>query len=321
MITRRDVRIKVLQFLYKFELGNHSPNYNKNIHSLFKIEFEKSILLFNYILYNLIELCKYADVDLQKRKAKFLPTFEDLNVSVKISENHFLEELKQTLNFKQEFGNFDPASNIDPFIIKSLYKNLINQNFYIEYIQQEDSDYFSEKEIIKKIFYEILIVDENFNDHLEDKFYSTETDAEWILVGFKNYFSSPLKSSKDPFINDIKINFGIQLIETILSKNDYLNELINDNLINWKSVKILNEKQNIESERIALIDKLILKLGISELLYFETIPINVTINEYIDIAKSYSTEQSGKFINGILDKIHLDFKKAGTLHKIDFKSK
>ncbi|MCX8481184.1 MAG: transcription antitermination protein NusB, partial [Sediminibacterium sp.] len=177
----------------------------------------------------------------------------------------------------------------------------------------------TEKEIVKKIFYEYLMEDESFLNHLEDLFYSAESDFSWMSVAVINFFSNPVKAAKEMKITEDKLKFGIQLIECYVEKNVYLQGLLDEKLINWKSIHFERNDIQIKSERITLLDKIMIKLGIVEMLYFNTIPINVTLNEYIDIANSYSTEKSGKFINGILDKLYVDFKNANLIQKINFK--
>jgi N utilization substance protein B len=105
-----------------------------------------------------------------------------------------------------------------------------------------------------------------------------------------------------------KMTFATELLDCVLSKNEYCLEIIKPKLKNW------------DSERIAALDMILMKMGVCELLYFETIPPKVTINEYIDMAKEYSTEQSGHFINGILDNIHKDFVTQDMIHKKSFKN-
>jgi transcription antitermination protein NusB len=103
--------------------------------------------------------------------------------------------------------------------------------------------------------------------------------------------------------------YAHQLLEVVQSKGDYLLELIKPKLNNW------------DADRIASIDLLLLQMGLAEFLYFETIPTKVTINEYIDLAKEYSTVQSGQFINGLLDNLHKELLKENKIHKVDFKLK
>jgi N utilization substance protein B len=104
-----------------------------------------------------------------------------------------------------------------------------------------------------------------------------------------------------------KQQFAESLLQTVQEKGEYLQELIIPKLKNW------------DPERIALLDMLMMKMGVAEFLYFETIPPKVTINEYIDLAKEYSTQQSGQFVNGILDNIHKDLVQQGKMKKVEYR--
>ncbi len=104
-----------------------------------------------------------------------------------------------------------------------------------------------------------------------------------------------------------KETFAKELLKTVLEKNEHLQSLIIPKLKNW------------DPERIALLDMILMKMGVAEFLYFETIPPKVTINEYIDLAKEYSTSQSGQFVNGILDNIHKELVQQGKMHKVEYK--
>jgi transcription antitermination factor NusB len=108
-------------------------------------------------------------------------------------------------------------------------------------------------------------------------------------------------------ISGEKKDFAVNLLKTVLEKSEYLQSLIIPKLKNW------------DPERIALLDMILMKMGVSEFLYFETIPPKVTINEYIDLAKEYSTPQSGQFVNGILDNIHKELVTQGKMHKVDYR--
>jgi N utilization substance protein B len=104
-----------------------------------------------------------------------------------------------------------------------------------------------------------------------------------------------------------KENFAKSLLQTVVEKDEFLQSLIIPKLKNW------------DPERIALLDMILMKMGVSEFLYFETIPPKVTINEYIDLAKDYSTQQSGQFVNGILDNIHKELVQQGKMQKVEYK--
>jgi N utilization substance protein B len=125
----------------------------------------------------------------------------------------------------------------------------------------------------------------------------------------KNYIQKPGSFGINDMVGEEKRKFAIQLYETVIEKKEYLTSIIKPKLKNW------------DADRIALLDMILMQMGIAELLYFETIPPKVTINEYIDIAKEYSTQQSGQFINGILDNIHKELIAENKIHKIDYRQK
>jgi len=122
------------------------------------------------------------------------------------------------------------------------------------------------------------------------------------------YINKPQSLNFQEIISKDKWDFAKGLLETVLDKKEVLMELIKPKLKNW------------DAERIATLDMILMQMGVSEFLYFETIPPKVTINEYIDLAKDYSTPQSGQFVNGILDNIHKDLVKEEKMHKINFKA-
>jgi N utilization substance protein B len=123
----------------------------------------------------------------------------------------------------------------------------------------------------------------------------------------KSYLQKPGSAEFAQFIPADKAQFARDLLRTVLEKNAHLESFILPKLKNW------------DAERIAALDMILMKMGMAEFLYFETIPPKVTINEYIELAKEYSTQQSGQFVNGILDNIHKDLVQANQLHKKDFK--
>ncbi len=123
----------------------------------------------------------------------------------------------------------------------------------------------------------------------------------------KGYLQKPGLVDTAKFMSPEKAQFAKNLLETVLEKEDQLESFIFPKLKNW------------DAERLAALDMILMKMGVAEFLYFETIPPKVTINEYIDLAKEYSTQQSGQFVNGILDNIHKEMAQNGKLHKTDYR--
>ena len=157
------------------------------------------------------------------------------------------------------------------------------------------------------IFTDLIMADENVTEYIEDQFVHWDDDAEMIYQMMLNFFNKPTSYNLEQLIGEEKKEYAINLLKTAIEKRSFTLDMITPKLKNW------------DADRIAVLDMIILRLGVCEMLFFETIPAKVTINEYIDIAKSYSTNQSGHFVNGILDNIHKELASDGRLKKIDFK--
>jgi N utilization substance protein B len=153
-----------------------------------------------------------------------------------------------------------------------------------------------------------MLPGEAFLTHIEELFSNWDDDGEMICQILMAYIAKPGSVNFQEIISKDKKEFATSLLETVIDKKETILDLIRPRLKNW------------DAERIATLDMILMQMGIAEFLYFETIPPKVTINEYIDLAKDYSTPQSGQFVNGILDNIHKDLVREDKMHKIDFKA-
>lgn len=261
------------------------------------------------LFYFVTKVCRYAETDAMFRANKNLPTTADLNVNTKIAGNLWMWQLLENPSFKAALENDKPEriDNDDEWVRK-IYQELVQTDIYQAYIttphtKKEDTD------IVKFIFTDLLLPNEDFVSHLEEFFPNWEDDAEMVNQLALNYFQKGKPMDFTNIVGEEKRLYAHQLLEVVQSKGDYLLELIKPKLNNW------------DADRIASIDLLLLQMGLAEFLYFETIPTKVTINEYIDLAKEYSTVQSGQFINGLLDNLHKELLKENKIHKVDFKLK
>ena len=151
--------------------------------------------------------------------------------------------------------------------------------------------------------------DEHFTSHLEELFNNWDDDADMMDLLVNNYLSKPTGYNLSQIISEDKWEFAKTLLTSTFNKRQFLLDTIKPKLQNW------------DADRIASLDMVLMQMGLCELLYFETIPTKVSINEYIDLAKDYSTEQSGHFVNGILDNIHKELVAEGKINKVDFKQR
>jgi N utilization substance protein B len=158
------------------------------------------------------------------------------------------------------------------------------------------------------ILTDLMLPDEDFVDFLEEQFVHWDDDAEMMNLLMLGFLQKPKSYNFQEFLGKEKGQFAKDLLLTVMNKETQLAELITPRLQNW------------DAERIAILDMILMKMGAAEFLFFETIPTKVTINEYIDLAKEYSTAQSGQFVNGILDNIHKELLQENRIHKTSHKN-
>ena len=302
MMNRRNIRIKVMQVLYMIE--TEVPTAPK---ALLLKEFDKTRNLFVFLVHLLHQVALYAEVEANQRASKNLPNQEDLTVNTKLAGNLLVWQTLEMDSYKAALEVVKPAQYLDDQIVKSIYRQLADSNEYQLYINDQSREKGKEKEIIKFIFGNIIMGNERFLDYIEERFANWEDEGD-IIIGFiLNYIQKPTQIDFMDLVGDEKMKFATDLLQTAIDKKTITEEIIVPKLKNW------------DPERIALIDMILLRLGVCELVYFDTIPTKVSINEYIDLAKDYSTEQSGHFVNGILDSIHKEMLAAGKIHKVSHK--
>jgi transcription antitermination protein NusB len=274
---------------------------------LLQRHFDQSKELFVYLTYFLTEVAGYVEKDAYVRSSKHLPTAEDLNVNTKIAGNELLWKIKEDASYQQELGRTKAEQRIDKELVKKIYLQLVELPAYKQYISTPERNSKDERNILEIILDELLLPNEVFIAHLEENFMNWDDDADMVIQLMQGLLLKPNAINFSQVMSADKWNFAKTLITTVLEKEEHLQTFIVPKLKNW------------DAERIAALDMIIMKMGVAEFLYFETIPPKVTINEYIDIAKEYSTQQSGQFVNGILDNIHKELVQQGKLHKVDFK--
>jgi N utilization substance protein B len=274
---------------------------------LLQKHFDASKELFSYLTYYLTEVASYAETDAYVRSSKHLPTVEDLNVNTKIAGNELLWKIKEDPSFQQELGRSKPDLRIDKELVKRVYQALIETPQYKSYIASNERIAKEEREILEFIFNDLMLTDQVVMGHIEEMFMNWDDDSDMVIQVVRNLLQKPGTISFTEVMSPDKWEFARNLLTTVLDKREHLDSYIVPRLKNW------------DPERIAALDMIIMRMGVAEFLYFETIPPKVTINEYIDIAKEYSTQQSGQFVNGILDNIHKELSQQGKLFKTDFK--
>ncbi|NCW12953.1 MAG: transcription antitermination factor NusB, partial [Chitinophagia bacterium] len=287
MMNRRNIRIKVMQVLYMVEAENQaSPS------SLLQKEFDKTRNLFVFLVHLIHQVALYAEVEAGQRASKNLPDQADLSVNIKLAGNTIVWQTLENENFKKALDIVKPQQWMQEEMVKGLFRQLSETPEYAVYISEESREKSKEKEILKYIFGTLILNSENALDYIDEHFTNWEDEGD-VMIGFiLNYIQKPTSIDFLDLVGDEKNKFAKDLLATAMEKKTITEDIIKPTLKNW------------DPERIAVIDMILLRLGVCELMYFDTIPTKVTINEYIDLGKEYSTEQSGHFVNGILDHIH-----------------
>ena len=276
---------------------------------LLQKEFDKTRNLFVFLVHLLHQVALYAEVEAGQRASKNLPNASDLTVNTKLVGNSIVWQTMESDSFKKAMEIVKPQQWIEDDIVKSIFRSLSETPTYLSYINEQSRDKAKDKEILKFIFGNLIIESDNILEYIAEHFTNWEDEGD-VMIGFiMNYLQKPNGVDFLDLVGDEKNKFATDLLKTAIDKKTITEDIIKPKLNNW------------DPERIAMIDMILLRLGVCELLYFDTIPTKVTINEYIDLGKEYSTEQSGHFVNGILDNIHKEMVASGKIQKISHKNK
>lgn len=300
MLNRRHLRVKVMQVLYAYSLSE-----DKNLP-----DFEKSLLknveevdeMYIWTLNLLDEVAEYVLIDVEGIANKWIPSVKDQTFSsTKLNSNTFIESLRQNREYLEKVKRYKVDWSYDPEIVRSIFAQLKESEAYLEYLEQEDRSISTEKDIIKYIFKKLILKSTDVEQAFEARFINWPVDRQvlqaMIAKTFKNF------SSEVPAKNQLA-----DLTPSWIEDKDFILDLLKQTIKYAKEYQdLISEKtKNWEADRIALIDNLLMRMAITELIHFPTIPVKVTINEYIELSKAFSTLKSSTFINGILDKILSD---------------
>ena len=307
MINRVLIRIKVLQIL--FACSQNQDNDLATVEKELSFSLKKAYDLYFYLLRLMVEITEWQRQKLDMAKHKYLPTQEELNPNLRLVQNRFIAQLMHNKTFISytEENAISWVNNRE--IIKHLLGTILESDIYKEYISSANDDYEEDKEFWRKILKQVICQNENFLQDLEDMSIYWNDDLgiieTFVLKTIRRFEEENGEDQEllPMFKNEDDREFAIQLLRaSLLNENEYNTE-INKYLKNW------------DMERIAGMDMVILRTAIAEIFNFPTIPTTVTLNEYIEIAKAYSTPKSAIFINGILDAMVKNLKAENKLLK------
>lgn len=312
MLTRRDIRIKVMQALYAFYLSeNNRPDLGEK---QLADSLEKIYQLYIRQLSFLDEVVKFAEKRIEENRQKLLPTPEDLNPNTRFVENRVVSSLRSNLDYQKFSEKFKINWSLNEEMIRKFYNELRNTDEFRQYMEKATVSFEDERELMlfmvrnMMVSFEILQYHyEEMNIHWVDDYDTVLQMLERTLKGWKE---KPDPTTHLPTLykhvlegEDDDYRFAIDLFRKVLLHSDKYDTIIEKKISNW------------EFDRVAKVDILLLRMAVCEFLEFPSIPVKVTINEYIDISKIFSSPKSKLFINGMLDKLALHFREEGTLKK------
>ncbi len=292
-----------MQMLYamsrdpKLTFDDVLKNYRESIQHSFE--------LYLYNLQFLISVAEYAVKDAERRTKKHLPSEEDKLFTPKLFHNDLVQTVALNAEFKDLVEEHNLNKLIDEDFVRNFYIDFAKKEEYKTYIK-EKSTHDDDRQILLAL-YKALISKETYNETMEDK-YPLWGDDKSLIVGT---IKKTIKALPDDVNfcqvhqpqHETTVEFGETLLKDVYNNNSNLLEIIEPTLKNW------------DADRVAIIDMISLKMALSELMIFPTIPTKVTINEFVEISKMYSTEKSKDFINGVLDRLMKKLDKEGKIKK------
>lgn len=304
MLSRRNVRIKVMQQLYS--LNQDKELTFKDIKSAYRHSLLNAFHLYLLNLYSIIKVCSLAVEDATNRKKKHLKSEEDLKFSDKLYTNPLVKSLATNQFLQKRLKTDRIGEGIDEDIFRKIYKEFTKEEKYVKYIMEDDTSSENLVELLLEL-YRVCRRNELFNEIMDDH-YSGWPDDKSLVIGAVKKTLKVLPSQAD-FISEhlpddeTVTEFGETLLDKTYQSNSELDQLIKPVLVNW------------EAERIAIIDLILIKMAITEMVNIKTIPPKVTLNEYVELAKMYSTDKSQEFVNGVLDRLLKDLQEENKIIK------
>lgn len=309
MLSRRHIRVKVMQTIYAFK-GSESDDLIKNQKFLL-FSIENMYNLYSLLISLLLAIQKRAEQDLEKKQKKHLATFEDKNPNRKFVNNQVFKRIRENEELLKALENNKIINwELDSEYVDIIFKSIIKSDLYNDYMKTKVSDFKEDKSFFVDVFKDLIAPNDKLYEYIEDK------NLTW-LDDLPTVNTTILKLLRKLKQNTSPTHFLPKLYKDIDDK-DFAIKLYRKTILNRTAInkEIQQKTQNWEADRIASLDFVLLQMSICELKNFSSIPVKVTINEYLEIAKEYSTPKSSVFINGILDKLVKEYESKGNLNKI-----
>jgi N utilization substance protein B len=307
MISRRLLRIKALMALYAFNRREDESLAQAETELMFSVG--KSYDLYHFLLLLVLEVADIAGEKIDQALQKRIPSHEDLNPRKRFIDNQVIAQLRNNVELNHYISTKKLSWVNNSHIPRLLYNKMLVWEVYEEYMNAEINNYQSDKKFITRLITELFSNPEDLQSNLEEQSIYWNDDMEYIssmvektLKKFKA--DSGEKAALMPLFKNVEDEEFVKILfRKAIVHSKKCSELIDKNTTNW------------EVDRIALMDILVMQLAITEILEFPEIPVKVTLNEYIEIAKYYCTSKSSTFVNGILDNIVKEIRDEGMFNK------
>lgn len=308
IINRRYLRVKAFQAIYGQQV--ESTDYGAGRKNMLK-GIEHIYDLYLYLMQLAVEIHHRAELNIELNKNKQIKTAEDDSPNLKFVNNKVLLILRENRQFQKEVKEHKIDWGIESENIKKLWRKVRDSNMYATYMEGSTQTFDEDQNFVIKIFKKHIAEFEILHEYLEDVSIYWQDDLGFLIV---NVFQT-IQNLKEDTTPDDKILFPLHkdkedelkfvtdLYRKTLINSDELDKTIDRFTINW------------DLDRIAKLDTILMKMALCEMIYFPSIPLKVTINEYIDLAREYSTPKSAKFVNGVLDNMSQTLKKEGVVVK------
>ena len=295
MINRTLIRLKIVQLIYAYYQNNGKNLETAEKELLFSLS--KAYELYHYMLLLMVSVSRYALQQVEEKEQLNKIAHIDEVVSHRFVDNQFIAQLESNKQLQDFVENKKKTWNNDIDYIKKLYADIVESGCYKKYMSLEQVTYKDDREVWRRIYKDIITQDERIDEILEEQSLYWNDDRDiidtFVLKTIKRFDAK--KGADQELVPEYKDEedkeFATQLFRRTILNDEYYRSLISQYVKNW------------DFNRLAYMDVIIMQIAVAELLSFPQIPISVTINEYVEIAKWYSTPKSAGYVNGIIDAV------------------
>ena len=309
MINRVLIRTKVVQILYSYMLTRPECTLSKALKDLDGC-LDKTYELYHYLMRLPVELTHIQEMRLDDARNKYLPTEEDLHPNTKFVNNRLVKALADNEQLQQFAEEHTVTWNDDPIFERLMLDKVLKSDLYNSYMEDAEDSMGADSQLWQQLMKQVILTDENMADAIEQRsLFWSEDDmdliGQFVCKTFRRLADGEEDAILPMFKDEEDSDFGKELFQATVTQMPENNELIDE----------LVQSSRWDKDRIVLMDRIIMCAALAELRTFDKIPTAVTLNEYIELAKNFSTAGSGQFVNGILNNAVKSLKKQGKILK------